>query len=329
MRPVLFAAAIIGAVCLAGTSAMAENDRWCSQGSGADNCGFVSYEQCSANISGIGGKCMQDARAAATPGDGRDFDRPQPAHVGPVREKAGYTQQGATKQGTIKQGTIKQGSTKQGTIKQGSTKQDATRPDATFRTAATTSVSATPGARTSIPLPDQILLAPPPEFDCEFKAARVDEISGQTGPGTDVALRMKLDYERQCYQQAGMILRDRLRRLQASVGETIKAVDGSGQPAANTGTSTRPGARTAIPLPDQALLTAPPEFNCELTTTSLDDVRAQQQPSPAQTDPSTEIGLRVKLDYERQCYRHTELILRDRLRQLQASVGETIRAAKR
>jgi hypothetical protein len=36
-----------------------------------------------------------------------------------------------------------------------------------------------------------------------------------------------------------------------------------------------------------------------------------------------------KLDYERQCYRHAEMILRDRLLGLQASVGETIKAVNR
>ena len=36
---------------------------------------------------------------------------------------------------------------------------------------------------------------------------------------------MTLDYERQCYQHAETILRDRLQQLQASVGETIKAVN--------------------------------------------------------------------------------------------------------
>jgi uncharacterized protein DUF3551 len=67
MRPILFAAAaMIGASSvLATTDAMAQNDRWCARGTGADNCGFFSYEQCRANIAGIGGKCVPDARAAA------------------------------------------------------------------------------------------------------------------------------------------------------------------------------------------------------------------------------------------------------------------------
>lgn len=89
MRPILFAAAAtIGAVSvLASTDAMAQNDRWCARGTGADNCGFVSYQQCRANIAGIGGKCVPDARAAAAPVGRPEFDRPAPVRVGPVRNK--------------------------------------------------------------------------------------------------------------------------------------------------------------------------------------------------------------------------------------------------
>jgi hypothetical protein len=88
------------------------------------------------------------------------------------------------------------------------------------------------GARTHIPLPDRTLLAPPAEFNCEFKAASPNEAPGQSSPGPapaqadpNAALRAKLDYERQCYRHAEMILRDRLLRLQAAVGETIMAVN--------------------------------------------------------------------------------------------------------
>jgi Protein of unknown function (DUF3551) len=67
MRPILFgAAAMSAASVLAGCDATAQYNRWCSRGAGADNCGFVRYEQCRANISGIGGKCVPDARAAVT-----------------------------------------------------------------------------------------------------------------------------------------------------------------------------------------------------------------------------------------------------------------------
>jgi hypothetical protein len=38
---------------------------------------------------------------------------------------------------------------------------------------------------------------------------------------------------------------------------------------------------------------------------------------------------RQKLDYERQCYRHTEIIARDRLQLLQNAVDKTVDAVKR
>jgi hypothetical protein len=178
-----------------------------------------------------------------------------------------------------------------------------------------------PGARTQIPLPNRALLIPPAEFNCEFKAASPDEPPGQSSPGLpptqadgDTALRAKLDYERQCYRHAQMILRDRLRLLQARAGETIRAATKC--VAASAGSSAGPRARASIPLPAQALLAFPPEFECEKTT-----------PTGAQTDPDA--ALRAKLDHERQCYRHAEMILRDRLLGLQASVGETIKAVNR
>jgi hypothetical protein len=111
-----------------------------------------------------------------------------------------------------------------------------------------------------------------------------------------------------------MILRDRLLLLQAQTGETIKAATKCA--AASAGSSAGPRARASIPLPAQALLASPPEFECEKTT-----------PKGAQTDPDTALGAR--LDYERQCYRQAEMILRDRLLGLQASVGETIKAVHR
>jgi len=85
---------------------------------------------------------------------------------------------------------------------------------------------------------------------------------------------------------------------------------------AKAGASARPGSRTPIPLPDQALLNPQPVPSCEFKT----------QPQPGQADPNAE---RTKLDYERQCYRHAEIIARGRLEQLQASVGATIAAVKR
>jgi hypothetical protein len=101
------------------------------------------------------------------------------------------------------------------------------------------------------------------------------------------------------------------------------------RPAASTRISTGPASRPVIPLPDHALLTPQAEFDCEFKTTVVDDASNQPQPSPtrAQADPSPDVVLGMKLDYERQCYQHTAMIVRHRLRLLQASVGETIKAA--
>jgi len=61
--PSLFAFAIAAAAIVSGTSAKAQNYPWCAQYKGlggATNCGFVSFEQCLATVSGIGGFCMQN-----------------------------------------------------------------------------------------------------------------------------------------------------------------------------------------------------------------------------------------------------------------------------
>jgi hypothetical protein len=59
--------------------------------------------------------------------------------------------------------------------------------------------------------PDASLLAPQPAPDCEFKRSSVNTVDPNEWA------RLKIDYERQCYQDAEKIARDRLRLLQASV----------------------------------------------------------------------------------------------------------------
>jgi hypothetical protein len=85
-------------------------------------------------------------------------------------------------------------------------------------------------------------------------------------------------------------------------------------PRVQTTGSISPASRTAIPLPDEALLTPQPEPQCEFKT------------QPGQTDAATERVM--KLDYEQQCYRHAEIIVRNRLQLLQVAVGKTIDAVK-
>jgi hypothetical protein len=69
--------------------------------------------------------------------------------------------------------------------------------------------------------------------------------------------------------------------------------------------------RTPIPLPAAPLLSPQPEPSCEFETTE------------------SNLDERQKLDYERQCYRHAEMIVRSRLQLLQGSVDKTISAVKR
>jgi hypothetical protein len=157
----------------------------------------------------------------------------------------------------------------------------------------------------SIPLPDAALLTPP-ESSCVFQIVSLNAAPSQ------------LDYERQCHRDAGVILRDRLLRLQASVGETIKAVNRA-CPAA--GSMARPGSPPSIPLPRRTLLTPPPELDCTFKDSS-DAADGAARPTPAEAIAA----VRMKLDYERQCYRHNEIILRNGLEQLQAAAGETIKA---
>src|SRR6267154_3645491 len=58
--------------------------------------------------------------------------------------------------------------------------------------------------------PDPALLAPQPAPDCEFKRTDVKAVDPNEWA------RLKIDYERQCYQDAEKTARDRLRLLQAS-----------------------------------------------------------------------------------------------------------------
>jgi len=59
--------------------------------------------------------------------------------------------------------------------------------------------------------PDAALLSPQPAPDCEFKGANVEAMDA-----TELA-RLKIEYERQCYQNAERAARDRLGLLQGAV----------------------------------------------------------------------------------------------------------------
>jgi hypothetical protein len=59
--------------------------------------------------------------------------------------------------------------------------------------------------------PEHRRFGPQPAPDCELKRPERDAADA------DLLARLKLDYERHCYQQAEMVVRNRLRLLQASV----------------------------------------------------------------------------------------------------------------
>jgi Protein of unknown function (DUF3551) len=63
MRLLLFVSAILLGTVTIGTRAQAQNYPWCAlygggATGGAQNCGFSTFEQCRANVSGIGGFCQ-------------------------------------------------------------------------------------------------------------------------------------------------------------------------------------------------------------------------------------------------------------------------------
>jgi hypothetical protein len=60
MKILLFVTGILIASTAIGTSAQAQSYPWCAQygsGFGASNCGFSTWQQCQADVSGIGGFC--------------------------------------------------------------------------------------------------------------------------------------------------------------------------------------------------------------------------------------------------------------------------------
>lgn len=87
-----------------------------------------------------------------------------------------------------------------------------------------------------------------------------------------------------------------------------------------------------VPLPAQTLLAVPEKPDCESggkaeEQRSASAAAAATPPAPAET-ANAELALRIKLEYERACYRQAEARTRELLQQLQAATGETIRAVK-
>ena len=67
MKALLFAAALIAAASALASSAQAQNYPWCAvygggMGGGGQNCGFTTFEQCMATLSGMGGFCNRNTQ---------------------------------------------------------------------------------------------------------------------------------------------------------------------------------------------------------------------------------------------------------------------------
>jgi hypothetical protein len=77
------------------------------------------------------------------------------------------------------------------------------------------------------------------------------------------------------------------------------------------------------PLPDTALLKPQPAPKCDARSRSASP---KQSASAATADSDARLS---QLDYEAQCYRHAEMIARNRLGRLQESVQDMARAAKK
>jgi hypothetical protein len=76
-----------------------------------------------------------------------------------------------------------------------------------------------------------------------------------------------------------------------------------------------------------ALLKRQPPPNCEYRATREDSAKRQADSSPPPGDANPDAALRTKLDYERQCYRHAEMIARARLTSLQGAIQNGEKAA--
>jgi Protein of unknown function (DUF3551) len=80
MRLLLFVLGILVGTAAIGTRAEAQNYPWCAvygNGFGGENCGFVSFEQCMATVSGIGGFCERNTMYVPPAGaSGRRYGAP-------------------------------------------------------------------------------------------------------------------------------------------------------------------------------------------------------------------------------------------------------------
>jgi hypothetical protein len=67
MKTVIFAVGLVVAAAALTNGAQAQNYPWCAvygggKGGGGQNCGFSTYEQCMATLSGMGGFCNRNTQ---------------------------------------------------------------------------------------------------------------------------------------------------------------------------------------------------------------------------------------------------------------------------
>jgi hypothetical protein len=67
MKLLMFVLGSFISAAAVGSRAEAQNYPWCAQygGSGGENCGFTTHEQCMSAVSGTGGFCMQNSQFLA------------------------------------------------------------------------------------------------------------------------------------------------------------------------------------------------------------------------------------------------------------------------
>jgi hypothetical protein len=79
MKALLFAAALIAAAGALTGSAQAQNYPWCAvyggREGGGENCGFTTFEQCMATLSGMGGFCNRNTQYVPPPGPHAHYRR--------------------------------------------------------------------------------------------------------------------------------------------------------------------------------------------------------------------------------------------------------------
>jgi hypothetical protein len=109
-------------------------------------------------------------------------------------------------------------------------------------------------------------------------------------------------------------------------------------PHGSGGSAQRTANAKKIPLPDRALLETQPAPDCEARAMQRGDKERRVDaaafvkpaiPDDASADPNADLAFRIKLEYERECYRQAERRVRDQLKALQTSTTQTIDAVKR